>query len=392
MKKYKYEIVINKKVDKNISNEMEYQFGNTKGIVLKIQENAAIISMELSTKKTEEQFVSFNVKQFRDAFRKISLIHVLYYGKNLKVKKICINIDGEKHTFTKDNKNFPFMFSMISMCNVNYLNTYDWELVKEIVNKPKTIQDDDKKYACLYSFLCSLGREYYIDRFTNLWTSVNAFYNSLAEKFHEAMDGDNRLSDTKLKEKLSFIRKDEKGVDAAASIFGGGEIVNKIKTEKTELEIIHYMSDYFRKWSEQGYEKMLESVKNNNIKDERIVELNEYAENMGCNAYAWILFRFPYIVRCNLLHGNRVSPVISAYNDPEILILEALCYVISDFLNDNIRWLFEQKELNDEEYDILLRFAANYVGKNQREISKSGFELMKNIGYIKETETYKIGE
>ena len=32
MKKYKYEIVINKKVDKNISNEMEYQFGNTKGI------------------------------------------------------------------------------------------------------------------------------------------------------------------------------------------------------------------------------------------------------------------------------------------------------------------------------------------------------------------------
>ena len=84
--------------------------------------------------------------------------------------------------------------------------------------------------------------------------------------------------------------------------------------------------------------------------------------------------------------------MISAYNDPEILILEALCYVISDFLNDNIRWLFEQKELNDEEYDILLRFAANYVGKDQREISKSGFELMKNIGYIKETETYKIGE
>lgn len=329
----------------------------------------------------------FSADEIRDTFRKVYLYHLLHFGKELSVHTITLKINGEETTISENDgvAEFPYMFSMLTIPDTFKLNTFDDELIFKIIETSKTQQYKRDEYAGLYAFLGGIGKLYVNDRFIYYWTAINAFYNCISSCYNNklyselAEDPDyTALSEKDQKELRTFLHLgyDEKNMNALAILYAKDPNVKKIRPTmlKTTSEnkrddenfIINTMSAWLQNWN-NDWDALLTALKeytpgsrNENI-DKLKTDLLVKFRCRYMDPYAWMVFQFPYIFRCNSFHGSRAYLAFAGYNEPELLMDEAMCYCMGDFLNENIHKLFKDELITDDEYAKLKYMCANYI-------------------------------
>ena len=108
MSRHEYEIIIN---DICESNTGVYSYGSIRKISLSVEDQRAVIRYELGKLRTAEDLIAFRYNDFRDALRKVILLHAVTYDRDLVIKKIIIKIDDESYFFDRDNDptgHFPY--------------------------------------------------------------------------------------------------------------------------------------------------------------------------------------------------------------------------------------------------------------------------------------------
>ena len=209
-----------------------YRYGPTSGIELSVGEQAVLLEFNMTVSKQFDDIVSMKVQLVPDAMRKAYLIHALKQDVGLSIKRITIFIDEESRIYEIGSPHFPFMFSMISCDNLNLGNAWNnTDMLSEIFHIVKTDADRDYRFAALYSYLSSIGRSYEIDRFSCLWTSMNALYNNIARLY--LVEVKERHPIQKVDE---ILGNDSKSIGALINILGCGKS-KPGRSKQTEYKI-----------------------------------------------------------------------------------------------------------------------------------------------------------
>ena len=141
-------------------NKKLYQFGSVKDIALYIGKNKASIRYESGALKEQEDFIAFRIKLFRDAYRKVHLLHAFIYNTGLKVDKIAIIIDGVAREYDKTCPSFPVLYSMKKKKKELGLEGAWKDLLPHTLPVAKSIMDKDLRFVSAFSFLIAKSKNY----------------------------------------------------------------------------------------------------------------------------------------------------------------------------------------------------------------------------------------
>lgn len=342
MMKHKYRIVLNHEIQQNC---LTYKFGHTDDIKLYVGKQKAVIDYELSVKRTLEDFLTFSDSVFRDSFRKAHLVHALKYNYGLKVSRITFCIDDETFEITKGNDpigHFPYMFSLIEGKQLSLTSKWN-NLEQDVANGNKTVYEKDLRYAAIYSLLMSMSREYSIDVFSNLWTSMNALYKQIARDVIKYYSGihNQPLS----KRKKNRIDSDFSCINLLACFLEMDKVKLLSQKEREQKWKQYYsVEKILEKLTDKEINELYDMAKeelNGKMLPSKYQTLSEISAEFGAKTYTFLLLIYPYYLRCNYFHGDKPSLLITEYNSYEIGSLRLVNYFLSSFLVDNIPELFE---------------------------------------------------
>ena len=370
--KHTYEIVFNNNAT---SLSEEYTFGRSL-VKIDVGMQCAKIQFSYSRLKTVDDFITFSDKLFRDAYRKAILLHAVNFSRGLNVKTICISIDGTKTVLSPDNDPngyFPYLFSMIRGDDLCLHES--WKTVSSsICNTTKTKIDEDLRFAAAYSFLASKNRDFYIDRFLNLWTAMNAYYSYVSDCYERTVMKEYSLESIK-NGKLKLKGKDSASMGLVAWLMEPrfpnvsdqcvlDELKGKWKKNyDVENELRHYSDVEIAELCDASYNALLGGELDGKYK-----KLSARSEEFGVSLFVFLLIEYSYNFRCRVFHGNSPTMLIMAYNDYEITSLNTINYFLERFLNENIPMMF-QEDFWDENKQKQAVSYIEYLSGNKKDFS-----------------------
>ncbi len=301
-----------------------YDYRNTKNIKMAVTKAGAVVSFSMMTKKTVDDLISPLSGLFADAYRKLHLIYACKYGVGLRVKKIVIIAADEKRELDSENTvGFPLVYSMISTKSFDLADGFTRpEIVKSLLTVTKSSCRKKDEFIALYSYLQSKNREFEIDRFTNLWTSMNATYRYYGR--------DRR------------INNDKGQIDNMIKVLGYDcHIADRSTADKNRKLFydVHELLSGIPRDNRRVVYDFIKSGEDISIADD-LNRINDIAGSFNEDLYPFLLFDVPYRLRCDYLHGNRCTTLISNYYDYEIRCLETLNYFLDRFLDEQIPKMF----------------------------------------------------
>jgi len=354
MKKHNYHIVVNCSCSKSSSPNHIYSYGGTKNVCIWVSKNRAELIFSMSVLKTHSDFTTFKLQLFLDAFRKIHLIHVLEYGCGLHVNRLDIHIDGDMRSYEKACSDFPFLYSMLNNATVEFGQSWSNEhIYKCILGSPKSQYERDQRVSSLFSFLASKGKKYELDRFSCLWTSLNAYYSHYAKCF-EVLYTSRNPSKT-----LSIATNDSKSMSALMATYCSGSHLLSKKERNVFRAKFHETERFLSSLMPQEVDELYSVAYNDLINPEKtdnkcILELNELIKPFNQPAFLFLLFEFPYYLRCNFMHGNIATLLFMAYNDKELKMFRLVNAYLDHYLKENIPNIFEPGFLTEDNYISML--------------------------------------
>ena len=366
-----YEIFINSGC--TVKKPFIYKYGSTKNIELHIKKNNATIRYKKGVNKDHETLISFRDLIFKDAYRKVFLLHGVLFDQNIAIKHMTISINGIKKRYDKSTEGFPFVYSMISKTPMCLLPSWkSREFCTGLIEQPKSKSNNDFKQISVLSFLCSKGRTYVMDRFTNLWTSMNAYYNWYADlyngyfrkKYHydkEYYEEIKKHLPEELKKKFNALRNEDiskvpgssglivfgdnncikmlmSSIDKERAYFNArrfeGNVTLRAKLHQFSSEVSSLSADKL----EALYSYSLSLLKGRQAEStDEFFSLKKMVTDMdGHSLYFFLVFEFPYICRCNLLHGAKAPLLLSYENESEVRQLRSAGFFVEKFLAERI--------------------------------------------------------
>ena len=344
MTRYRHEIRFNGGFSEN---KRTYSFGRIRDIELYIGNGKASIVFWLSTRKKPEDFISFSVKAFRDAYRKVHQIMLFQYQKKLTVNKIEFIIGRTKRIYNGKDKHFPYLFSMIGD-DIDLDPSWN-KVVDPLLNTTKSKQDNDRRFSVAFSYLSGISRQFEIDRFTNLWTAMNAYYGYIEECYRDYLKNQYGAADTEV-EKLRFKAETDQ-IRLACRLIAGKKLTaaDESAWKEAEYELINTLTviDSLPDFYDETYQALTDDTYH--TKYER---LEIAAGKLGIPLFLFLLLRCPYKTRCKYLHGEKTTTLLSAYNDVDILVLKAHNCFLQRYLNKAIPQMFEEDFWKEENQEI----------------------------------------
>ena len=83
------------------------------------------------------------------------------------------------------------------------------------------------------------------------------------------------------------------------------------------------------------------------------------------NLYFFLIFEFPYLCRCNLIHGAKAPLLLSYESEPEIRQLKAASFFVEKFLAERIPLMITgETELSEE----LLNERNKKIKDNEKDV------------------------
>ena len=379
-KKHRYRVTFNKRPH---ADTKTYNFGRTRNIGLRVDYQCAEVSFEMTGLKSAEDLVTFNSKLFRDAYRKILFVHAVKMSEGLKVRKLIIDIDGVKSVFDEKNDangHFPFMFSMIGDRDLQLDSS--WEGLEDIIiNTTKSNQDEDVRFAAVHAYLSAKNRVYAIDKFTNLWTAMNAYYNYCAGQYEKQLKADYGVTELKRSLKLAGSDRDALGLicwllDSHFPMIGEeGKSAELKALWKNNYEVEEYLRTLPAEDIEKLYDAASAELRGEEIPD-RFAALSNRAGQFGVKLMPFLLLQYAYNWRCRLLHGNRSTFLFMAYNDYELSVMHTINYFLERFLNDAIPKIFEDSYWDQEKQQMAIDYMRHIRMKGGKDVFQKNLDAL----------------
>ncbi len=358
-RQYKYRIDLNGGSRKGKA--FSYAFGRTKSIYLLVGKQKATVEFCLTIKKEFDDIVGLDVQLVPDALRKIQLLHAVTHGVGLCVKEMAVSIDDEKRAYGPGHPFFPFLFSMLSGKPVGISPEWSSSAVTSaIVNATKTQIRNAPPFAAMYAFLAAVGREYEIDKFAGLWTSMNAYYNYIFT--------------CRESESASPLKKgDADCIGALLRILRCGAEKPSRSCQQTYRADYAKVGDSLQGLSPEEIDALctqLECETTNrriNFAHARFEPINDLAAKLSITPYGLMLLEYPYHWRCRYFHGERVTLLFSGYNGRELSILRVLNRILTGFLTREIPKMFSGAFFTDEMRSAIEPHAHGNQDKSKRQ-------------------------
>ena len=349
-----------------------YKFSNTKNIELHVKKNSATIKYRMKTKKTPNELIAFKDGVFKDSYRKIFLLHGLLFDQDIKVKTVTISVDEIKETYNSDTEGFPFIYSMISKIPMQLPRAWKTkEFCFPLIATPKSNSSNDFKQISVLAFLCSKGRPYIMDRFTNLWTSMNAYYNWYADiyneyfrkKYHydrEIYEKIRKNISDEMKDDFDKLRNETLSNGRQFSFITSGDtncmklLMESINTNGAFIKTAQFDSNVAMRAKLHTFANELCALSSDELErlysyatfllqgakirsDDEFYDLVMHVKSMDRqNIYFFLVFEYPYICRCKYLHGSKALLLLSYENEFEIRRLRAASFFVEKFLSERI--------------------------------------------------------
>ena len=337
----------------------EYSFGHTEGIRIKIGRDKASIEFTLSVLKGPEDFTSLRLKLFRDALRKTHMLHTLLTGRSLSAKQMSLAIDGHEIELEKTLPGFPFVHSMLGIGNIDLPNNWRADsVVSQVLAWTKTSSDSDYKACAMNAFLLSRARAFKVDRFLNLWTSMNAAYNEVAQRFELQKCRDLDVKRNNLPNKFKILNRDNPAMGSLIAL--GSDFILQKNLGTPEFNRAYKRTSVALSQLDQAHLPDLYDALSRSRDSARAPEfpvLSQIASDIDTPLFYYLTFVYPYLLRCKLFHGSKAINILSAYNDPEISDLTVVNFFLDRYLADAIPAMFEQPpKMRQAECDAIERF------------------------------------
>ena len=338
-------------------NKKLYQFGSVKDIALYIGKNKASIRYESGALKEQEDFITFRIKLFRDAYRKVHLLHALIYNTGLKVDRIAIIIDGAAKEYDKSCPSFPFLYSMIKPKDLGLGGAWK-DLIPETLTVAKSVMDKDLRFVSAFSFLMAKSKDYETERFSSLWTAMNAYYSYVALCYEKMLRAELGAGENEKLHSALTLHGDYQMIGALCWLIGG-KYRSYGKEDTDRLWRRHCVENALGHCEEPQVQKLYEAA----VEEASGAELPaEYADLASCaeeirvSLFGLLLLVYPYHWRCDLFHGNRTPVLFLACTDHELTMLHVINYFLERFLNESIPKMFKEDFFTEAEYEKVKQY------------------------------------
>lgn len=353
-----YTITINQKPGERAP--FEYEYASTR-FTLTIASGKARVAFRKGPLYDFEDFVSMQDSGrskaqdiFRDAMRKIHLMHVMKYGSSLTVNSITISIDGEEQIYTRKYPHFPFLNAMLRCNDLDLPDS--WREVpfwNAVLNVSKTAASSDRRFVCLYSFLAGVSKGYDIEEFTCLWTAVNALYGYLVSCYNAQAKSRGH--------KTVGERSEGPSIGALLRALDMGEKRPTRDEADKKRPLNGAMRSFLHAIPGDQLPALYAQLRAHRDVRGWVPEgplgehLRKCMDQTTMTAFAYMLIEYPYYLRCNYLHGSKATLLFCAYNDPELDAFRAVNLFLREFLKEMIPEIFRSDWFTEEMYIAVMR-------------------------------------
>ena len=283
----------------------------------------------MRVRKEPDQIITDDIST--DVLRKAYLLFALLFNRGLQIDRITVKVDDQTQVFGRKDDGVPFVYSLIGPGNLELNNSW-YSLVDLFLSKTQSAISNEKRYIAAYSFLMAQSRNAEIDRFRDLWTSMNAYYKHISPNEKDA---------PAIK---SLIIQLGWGEGVANRNYRNGETDKKRNVDyRTKLYLYKLVSDCFCGLSEKDIESFYTECQSGEL-SERYQAVrnicsdikNTFNYQKDVSPLAFVTFEYAYFLRCKYFHGSAPTLLFTKSFGPEISSLRVVNYFLEAFLNTNI--------------------------------------------------------
>ncbi|NLT09948.1 MAG: hypothetical protein GXY08_10650 [Ruminococcus sp.] len=372
---YTYTVIINKDIADTGS--YTYSFRSTKKISMDIRKNRAKLSLSMSVFKSCEDFL--NSYLFRDAAKKMIMLHSILYGSRLVMKSVTLRIDDNEYTLNKADEGFPRLITILPKTGPGLPEAWkEKEFIQYLLTCTKKGGEKDQRFSAIESFLASKGKEYEIDIFTNLWTSMNAYYTYVATSCNNYLAG--MIEDKKDFPELAG--NDSDCINLLVRLMNKNPDIHRVEVGEKSSEMFHKIGTEVVSLSDEEliklYEKAREELTNGSKGNDRLKAkfpvFQKLASENSVDLFFLILLVFPYLCRCAFLHGKRPTLLTFFENEYEQRYLNKINIILNRYLSEILTSTFDPDEYGAE---LIADCYAKSFGKKDKR--KKAANMLKNI-------------
>lgn len=298
-----------------------FQYGNTKNIELVLLRDSACIRKSFNKDyRNNLKPDSYLFNLFKEGMKRISLLHILYYQKQIKVKSTQLRVTGPGGVEEiYDLTNYFILYSLTSSGLLRSISK-EWrnqDVLQNVLRFQKSKTDLARSTAALYAYLYSKTKSYETERFSFLWMAMNGLYGAMKPE----------------------VSSDRSQMSNLIQVFhlGSAALTKETRDEICQLVYIK-MKDIEGKVTEGslgGEHKELAEYISRNIPIDK-----QTKKPFDLSPYGFLLTDFPYYLRCKLFHANRPVELFSFSDDLEIKVLRIVNGLLEEFLDDNLIRIF----------------------------------------------------
>ena len=356
MQKYRYTLTINGVPQKPII--YTYKYGSTDGIELKVSNKKVLISFHMTVKKDFENIAYCRVNLVRDALRKAHLLYALLFNASLPVNKIIVSINDNKRVYTKQIQGFPFFFSMLNSENFGWEQGWSKEQWSAVLSGTKTQTDNDYRFIALFAYLSGQSKTFEIDRFTCLWTAMNAHYNHIAKCFEDRLCQEFDYSSRKeIKSENKMLENDARSIGAVLRILECGNKKPSRNEKDTNIKDYGALKEYLQSLTQPETEALYNDLYAHRNELDYIpsgelgLHLKTCITHAKMSAYGYMLLEYTYYLRCRYIHGGKATVLFATPQDVELSALRVVNYFLSEYLKQTIPAMFDSSYFTDAMYE-----------------------------------------
>ena len=245
------------------------------------------------------------------------------------------------------------------------------EFVKYLLNHTKSGAEQDRRFSAIEAFLASCSRNHELDRFTNLWTSMNAYYSYIAECCQHYIE---EFYDITPEEEFpAMAGTDTYCINNLAKIISHNSALGNCHTQKEEVQTFRMIGDELSVLTDgevtELYQQALQEIRNGSSGRNRLKakypSLQKLASNQGIDLFYLILLKFPYLCRCAFIHGKKPVLLTVFKDEYEIRYLHTVNTILTIFLRSSLTETFHPESYGID--FILHAYISSMANRSSRQ-------------------------
>lgn len=315
---------------------LKYKFSSTKDIKLFISEGNFLLDYTIKAKTEVTKIVDSMLVY--DALIKASIIHFIFYSKELNLEKLTIEFNSKEYVYPTESRVILHSLvkgTLIRKISENFQKDF---FIKTFLNTSKS--NYDSRFSALFSLIISKSKSYEIERLQNLWIAMNGTYGFyFGEIVKKIIRPENTQERTQLKFFCFFNDFDMNVIQRSKS----DEIGKKITKILVNIPLVQtYTRDYFES----------DMCKDQREKIYKILQEND----ITLKPYEYLIIYYAYYLRCNFFHANKPIPIIYLDKKQEWRTIQFINDLLEEYLDKTLVLFFDDNFLLSQKNKLQQHF------------------------------------